>query len=240
MSSRARSSSGTSARRPLGAGLLVALTVALPAPVRRVESRPVGAVVGTVTVRRPGLSGALRRDHAGVVVLLPGLSGTPAPLRAPAVMRQRDKAFLPRVVAVPTGSAVSFPNEDKIFHNVFSLSDAAKFDLGLYKSGTSKTVVFERPGVVQVYCNIHPEMVATIRVVDTPYYAVTDPSGAFRIGDVPPGTHPIVAWLPRSEEGRGTVTVVVGATARIQLEGVEGSAPARHMRKDGTPYGRYQ
>src|SRR5205814_1795792 len=137
-----------------------------------------------------------------------------------------------------------FPNDDKIFHNVFSLSKAGKFDLGLYKSGSSRKVVFDRAGEIDVYCNIHPDMVATIKVLDSGYYATTDRQGRFSIEGVPPGTWSIVAWAPRSAEARGTVTVGTGGSAPVdvRLEIVEGASPppSHHARKDGTPYGRYQ
>jgi plastocyanin len=213
-------------------------------PMRAAEARPTGAVAGRVTLKTKGVFGGAspKSDRSGVVVYLEGVPGAPAaPAKSPApAVRQRDKAFLPRVLAVTRGSAVEFPNEDKIYHNVFSLSQAGKFDLGLYKSGTSKSVVFDKPGVVDVYCNIHPDMVASIKVLDTTYYATTDREGRFSIPDVPVGTWTIVAWVPGSE-ARGTVTVAPGGTAQVtSLEVTEGSGAEHHLRKDGTPYGRYQ
>ena len=155
-------------------------------------------------------------------------------------IRQVEKAFVPRVVAIMKGATVEFPNEDKIFHNVFSLSQVAKFDLGLYKSGTSKSVTFDRTGSVDVYCNIHPEMAATIKVVDSGWFAVTEKDGAFKIDGVPPGTYTAVAWLPRGDERRAQVTVKDGQGAQLSLEVTEASGASRHLRKDGTPYGRYE
>ena len=155
-------------------------------------------------------------------------------------LAQRDKQFVPRVVAVMKGAAVEFPNEDKMFHNVFSLSQPAKFDLGLYKSGTSKTVTFDRAGAVDIYCNIHPEMTATIKVVDGGWFAVTGADGSFRLDGVPPGTYrssagsraaPSTAAASRSRRAR---------PRRSQLEVIEAGGTPRHLRKDGTPYGRYE
>lgn len=220
-------------------GVLVAaglVSVAAPALAKG------GSVAGTVTVKQKGLFGAsAKKDRSGVVVYLDGVPGAPpARALAPVKLAQRDKQFTPRVIVVMRGAAVEFPNDDKMFHNVFSLSDAAKFDLGLYKSGTSKTVTLDRAGAVDVYCNIHPDMAATIKVVDSGWFAVTRPDGSFRIDDVPPGTYPIVAWIARGTEYRGSVTVKDGAASDVQLEVVESGGNPRHLRKDGTPYGRYE
>jgi len=206
------------------------------------QAKPTGAVTGEISVREKGFFGWKNRsDKSGVVVWIEGVPGAEAPAKTVgAAVRQRDKTFVPRVVAVTKGSSVEFPNDDKIFHNVFSLSQNSKFDLGLYKSGSSRTVVFDKPGIVDVYCNIHPDMVATIRVLDTSYFAVTDKKGRFRI-EVPPGDYPVMAWAPGSDEVRGRATVAAGGTAEVRLEVVVGAGAAQHhLRKDGTPYGRYQ
>lgn len=201
-----------------------------------------GSVTGSVTVKQKGLFGtSSKKDRSGVVVYLENVPGPP-PARALQTQKlaQRDKQFAPRIIAVMKGAAVEFPNDDKMFHNVFSLSQAAKFDLGLYKSGTSKTVTFDRAGSVDIYCNIHPEMAATIKVVDGGWFAVTGPDGSFRLDDVPPGTYPVVGWIARGSEYHGTVTVKDGQTATVQLEVTEAGGTPRHLRKDGTPYGRYE
>ncbi len=201
-----------------------------------------GTVSGTVTVKQKGLFGtSTKKDRSGVVVYLENVPGPP-PARALETQKlaQRDKQFTPHVVAVMKGAAVEFPNDDKMFHNVFSLSQAAKFDLGLYKSGTSKTVTFDRAGAVDIYCNIHPEMAATIKVVDGGWFAVTGADGSFRLDEVPPGTYPIVGWIARGTEYHGTVTVKEGQSATVQLEVTEAGGTPRHLRKDGTPYGRYE
>jgi hypothetical protein len=134
---------------------------------------------------------------------------------------------------------VDFPNEDKFFHNVFSVSRPARFDLGLYKSGTMKSVEMKRPGTIDVYCNIHPDMVAKVKVLDNGFYTISD-KGAFHIDDVPPGEYPIVAWLPSGDEARGKVTVKAGEAAQIALEVTAVAKRESHTRKDGTPYGRYK
>jgi hypothetical protein len=135
---------------------------------------------------------------------------------------------------------IRFPNRDKVYHNVFSISNASRFDLGLYKEGSGKSITFRKAGVVDIYCNIHPSMVAKVKVMDSPFYAQTDAKGNFRIEGVPPGTYPIVAWQPWGEEVRGTVNIAVGKTASVTLEMRAGKADTSHLRVDGTPYGDYK
>src|SRR2546423_4418121 len=156
--------------------------IAVLAGVARSKRDAKGAVAGHVSIT--GADGGAKKARGGVVVAVLGVPGArPKPMTAE--MRQRDKQFDPQVVVVTRGSTVTFPNEDKIFHNVFSLSPTARFDLGLYKEGTAKSVEMKRAGEVDVYCNIHPEMAAKIKVLDTPYYAVTAPDGGFRIAGLP-------------------------------------------------------
>jgi plastocyanin len=234
MTKRKRAWSGATTALGLGA-LAVLLVRAHPA-----SSRAVGVVSGEVTIMDAGLFGAsARSDRSGVVVYLEKAAG--GARHAPKVMvRQHEKTFLPRVSAVEVGATVDFPNEDRIFHNVFSLSQAAKFDLGLYKSGASKSVTFTRPGVIDVYCNIHPEMAATIKVIDSGVFAVTGADGRFRLDDVPDGSYPLVAWQRDGDEVRTTVIVRGGQTATTNVTLTARKTVERHLRKDGTPYGRYQ
>jgi plastocyanin len=196
-----------------------------------------GTVRGSVSVL---VKGKPRSDRTGVVVYLENVPGTPPPAKDRAVIRQREKQFDPPLTVVVRGTTVDFPNEDKIFHNVFSLSRPARFDLGLYKSGTVKSVEMKRAGTVDVYCNIHPEMVAKVKVLDNAYYTITGKSGEFRIENVPAGEYPIVAWLPSGDEARGTARVTAGSAAEIKLELAEVARKDTHTRKDGTPYGRYK
>jgi plastocyanin len=191
-------------------------------------------VTGRVTVMKDG---APKGDRSGVVVYVEGAKAT-APATRPRIM-QKEQQFVPHLTVIEKGVTIDFPNQDKIFHNVFSVSDAAKFDLGLYKSGESKSVTFKRAGVVDVYCNIHPNMIAKVKIVDGPY-AVTAADGSFAIADVPPGTYPIVAWQAAGPEWRGEVKVEAGQAAQVAIELVEGKAETGHQRKDGTPYGRYK
>jgi plastocyanin len=196
-----------------------------------------GIVKGTVSVLKGGKA---KGDKTGVVIYLEGVPGTPPTPKDHATIRQREKQFEPPLTIVVKGTTIDFPNEDKIFHNVFSVSRPARFDLGLYKSGTAKSVEMKRAGVVDVYCNIHPDMVAKVKVLENAYYTISGKTGEFRIENVPPGQYPVVAWLPTGDEAKGTVTVTAGQVADVKLEVREVAKKDTHTRKDGTPYGRYK
>lgn len=218
---------------PRRTALLVIAVLAGAAPGAAGAQKATGSVEGRAVVTGRRAAG----DHSKVVVEIHA-AGQGAPGRA--TIHQKNQTFRPDLVVVAKNSTVEFPNDDKIFHNVFSLSRAARFDLGLYKSGTTRSVQVRRAGVVDVYCNIHPNMVSQIKVVDTPYHAVTGADGRFRITGVPPGSYPVTAWVPYGEEYKGQVIVEPGKTARLELTIKAGQPPRRHLRKDGTPYGRYQ
>lgn len=133
------------------------------------------------------------------------------PLKKPGAaftVTTRTKTFLPHVVAVPAGSTVSFPNEDPIAHNLFSLTPGNTFDLGLYRRGPGKPHTFSAPGVVNIYCNVHPNMSAVVHVMSTPYYGFTDANGNYSF-DVPPGKYRVTAW---NEQG-GTVAADIDVGA---------------------------
>ncbi len=126
---------------------------------------------------------------------------------ARATMDQRGQAFVPHVLAITVGTIVNFPNSDPVFHNVFSLSKTRPFDLGRYARGKSKSVRFDRPGVVQVFCDIHSHMSAYILVFAHRYYAITDPAGRYQMSQVPPGAYTLNVW--HEGEVRETRAVVV-------------------------------
>ena len=215
---------------PFALAVLVSLAATTPAAAQKAAT---GSVEGHVAVTGRKAAG----DSSKVVVEVHA-AGDVAPGKA--VIHQKNQTFHPDLVVVPKNSTVDFPNDDKIFHNVFSLSRAARFDLGLYKSGSTRSVQVKRAGVVDIYCNIHPNMVSQIKVVDTPYHAVTGADGRFRITGIPAGTYPVTAWVPYGEEWKGQVVVEPGKTARLELTVKAGQPPRHHLRKDGTPYGRYQ
>ena len=126
---------------------------------------------------------------------------------------QRDETFVPRVVAVPVGSTVAFPNDDPIYHNVFSLSSAKNFNLGRYPRGKSKAVTFDKPGLVRVFCDIHSHMSATVLVFNHPWFAVPDEEGHFQLAQVPPGDREVTAWHERLGDTTQQVRVDNGRPA---------------------------
>lgn len=152
-----------------------------------------------------------------MVVFFEGIAA-PAGLKpTPTSIVQKDEQFVPHVVAVTTGSTVDFPNQDPFFHNVFSLSRPATFDLGRFPPGSSRGRTFNRPGLVKVYCQIHSHMSAVARVFNHPWFAIPDNGGAFAIDGVPAGQHTVVAWHGRMGERRDTVLVRPGATTTVTL-----------------------
>ena len=110
---------------------------------------------------------------------------------------QRQKTFSPHLLVVPVGSSVEFPNQDPFFHNVFSLFEGKRFDLGLYEAGTSRSVLFNRAGISYIFCNIHPEMSAVVIALKTPYYGIADRKGMVAIPDVPHGRYEMEVWHER-------------------------------------------
>lgn len=149
--------------------------------------------------------GAKPAANCVVWVDLPGSGGAAPGSRA--VLNQKNLTFIPHVLAVQVGTPVDFPNNDRVFHNVFSHRDGRKFDLGLYPVGKTRTIVFEKPGLCRIFCNIHSNMAAYIYVLETPAFAVSDRGGRFRINSVPRGTHTYHAWRPGADELKGTLTI---------------------------------
>jgi plastocyanin len=157
------------------------------------------------------------QEITNVVLYLQQAPGLPAGVPGTARVEQEDERFVPHVVPVVRGSTVEFPNGDEVFHNVFSLSSAKSFDLGRYRKGSSKAVVFERSGVIQVFCHIHSDMSAVVLVLDNPYFAIPSAVGRYTIDDVPPGEYTVVGWHERIHPVQRTVRVVAGQTARLDF-----------------------
>jgi plastocyanin len=172
--------------------------------------------VTTTTVRGRveviGAGDANRTRHGaipGTVVWLTPIAGAPgeasalppSPAASPANLQlvQKNKSFQPHLLVVQAGSVVEFPNHDPFFHNVFSLFEGKRFDLGLYEAGTSRTVRFDRPGISYIFCNIHPEMSAVVITITTPWYALSSKDGQISLADVPYGRYVLRVW----SEGMG-------------------------------------
>jgi len=155
---------------------------------------------------------ALDYERAHVVVYLEGSSASISakPIAAEpttAEMEQQNRRFAPDLVVIPAGSSVSFPNFDPIFHNVFSLSKAKSFDLGNYSKGQTRMVTFPKPGIVAVYCHLHPNMTGTIVVAPNQWAARVDASGQYTLTNVPPGKYTVVAWHKTGGTFRKTIEV---------------------------------
>jgi plastocyanin len=176
--------------------------VELRQPAADHEPRP-----NVAELRMPGSHGATDRRRS-VVYLDPGPRAAFDLRDEPhARMDQRSETFIPHVLAIMAGATVDFPNNDRTYHNVFSLSKTKSFDLGRYAAGRSKSIRFDKPGIVRVFCDIHSHMSAYILVFSHPYFAVTDEQGRYRIDGVPPGTYNVVAWNEAMETQSRRVTV---------------------------------
>ncbi|MBI2213146.1 MAG: hypothetical protein HYU52_05820 [Acidobacteria bacterium] len=168
------------------------------------------------------------------------VAGLPKVVAGSYAVASRSKTLLPHIVVVPIGSTVSFPNEDTITHNLFSVSKPNDFDLGFYKRGTSMTKKFDHAGVVNVYCNVHPDMSAVVHVMSTPYFTKANPQGAWSIEGVVPGSYRLNAW---NEIGGSVI-----ADVEVSKSGVVGQLKltidtrqhrkTRHLNKEGKPYPR--
>ncbi len=154
---------------------------------------------------------------------------------------QKNKSFDPHILVVPAGTAVEFPNHDPFFHNVFSLFEGKRFDLGLYEAGTTRMVRFDRAGVSYIFCNIHPEMSAVVIALKTPYYGLSDAKGIITIDNVPPGRYTMQVWAEgaSADSLKGLsreVTVSASEHSFGTLRILEDRPPGPHKNKYGRDY----
>jgi hypothetical protein len=198
------------------------------------------------TLMRP--AGKRHKDEpslANVVVWLSSLKPggvTPViPARQPLYrLVQKDKMFTPHLLVVPMGSQVEFPNQDPFFHNVFSLFNGKRFDLGLYESGTSRSVRFDREGVSYIFCNIHPEMGAIVLALNTPYYGISGENGLVTLHNVPAGSYRLNVWSESGQLADVSQRIVQVSTDAVHLGDITLQATtdalAHHKNKFGADY----
>jgi plastocyanin len=191
-----------------------------------------GRVVGKVTVTEADG----KASNAEVIVYIVGFPEPADTAKPAATIAQKGRKFVPDLVAVTVGQAVSFPNYDPFLHNVFSQSTARKFDLGSFKKGDSKEKSFPNTGVIDVYCNIHPEMAATILVLPNRAHARVAADGTFHIDGVRPGHWQVFAYTRRAQRPvSAKVDVAAGQDAHVDLVLVRGPEHP-HLNKYGEPY----
>lgn len=218
----------SSSRRSLCAVLSLAGLVASAGP----ASAQVSGRVVVLEAR-----GRLAADVANAVVYLEGRGPRQVPARAD--MATDDRQFRPRVLVVPAGTTVQFANRDPFNHNVFSLSEPNAFDLGLYGRGETRTQRFGRPGLVRVFCNVHPRMSAFVLVRDNPWYAQPETDGSYTIAGVPPGSYVLHVWHERAgQEATRDITVPAGGLdALADTLDASGYRWVQHPDKYGRQYG---
>jgi len=193
---------------------------------------PLPALAGTITgkVKAQGL-----RSAENIMVYLDKIEG-PAQAAKPFTMNQKNLTFYPHILPIPVGSTVVFPNSDKVDHNVFSLSRTNPFNLGTYKPGQEKSVQFDTPGIVELRCDVHAEMMAYIMILKNPYVAVTDKAGNFRIPDIawlksagitgaetiPPGTYRLKTWHEKLRPVSQQISVSENGDAGVEISAKRG------------------
>jgi hypothetical protein len=191
-----------------------------------------------VDVKLTTVDGQPKSNHSNVVVFLDGIPRqTFMPVESPSVSQQ-NRGFSPRVLPIVRGTTVQFPNDDTILHNVFSISKARKFDLDVYRPGKAKSVTFPKPGLVKLYCNIHPEMSCSILILNNPLFALTDATGRCVITGVPDGSVTLRTWHEYGGETRQRLTLGDEPVVQLDLKVVEKRRSIAHTNKYGQPYGK--
>ena len=232
---------------PFVAAAIVASAVFAQINVGVARAQEALEVTARLDAPRQGAKGAPHGtlNHPPAVIWLAPVDGQPAATLDTSrkyTLLQKNKEFTPHLLVVPVGSVVEFPNEDPFFHNVFSLFDGRRFDLGLYEAGSTRGVTFGRVGVSYIFCNIHPEMSAVVIALSTPYFAAADSHGLFRVPGVPAGEYQLQVWIQGADAAdlkalsrRVTVSASQRELGVIPLSPPP-HAPAPHTNKYGQPY----
>lgn len=195
-------------------------------------------ISGTITILDS--RGVELEDRSNAVVFIDGVVDQQTGELGTAVVSQSEQRFSPRVLPLIRGSVVEFPNDDNIFHNVFSVSRAKPFDLGIYPKGDSRSVTFDQLGLIKVYCNIHPDMISTVLVLNNTMFDTTDRTGAFEISHVPDGEITLRVWSEFGEEITRRVVVSGGTRVEESFIVQETRRITDHNNKFGRPYrGKY-
>jgi hypothetical protein len=236
--------------RSLLVGMACAAAISMPAT-SRIQTQQYPEV--TARIQLSGQASPAGRHITkmppAVLWLNPITAGLTLPKAAPVpggyTLLQKNKMFSPHLLVVPTGSVVLFPNQDPFFHNVFSLFEGKRFDLGLYEAGKTKEVTFSREGVSYIFCNIHSDMSAVVIALATPLYSIADDHGTFHISDVPPGDYDMHLWVEgqRQEVLDHWIRRVHISPANLSLGTIlldSSPAAAKHNNKFGQSYDHEQ
>ncbi len=195
-----------------------------------------GTVEGDIQVFKRGLLGTKEKsDKSGVLVYITGFSRSTK--QNILELTQKNKTFKPSILPIVKGQKVRFPNKDNIYHNVFSVSSITSFDLGQYKRGDEpEELIFNKTGLIPVFCNIHPQMIAYIVVLENDAFDQTDKQGKFKIKNVPSGSYTLNAWVNGAKRVSQSIKVTSGQTTQASLRINQVLREKPHKRKDNTDY----
>ena len=233
-------------RPPRRSDRFVAVFTALAFAASFVPASAQQGVAGTSKLSGRVVLHAVAKSHSPSIVVWLTPIGKFSSIQQPPPGRfkliQKNRTFTPHLLIVPVGSVVSFPNEDPFFHNVFSLFNGKRFDLGLYEAGSSREVIFSREGVSYIFCNIHPEMSAVVISLSTPLYDVADSAGSFFNRAVPPGIYELHVWIegtpqPDLDRLSRRIAIAQGQASTVTIDASGAYNPSRdHLNMFGKPY----
>ena len=190
----------------------------------------------TGDIQLVNMDGNPLKDRSNIVVFIDRVEGKISNAQSYATISQKDRTFSPKVLPIIKGTTVQFPNDDVIFHNIFSVSRANPFDLDIYSPGETRTVTFDQTGWVKVYCNIHPSMIAHILILENPYFSLTDPGGTFVISDLTDGNYTLRAWHEASDPIRQEISIQGPNSHHYTLQIRQNRKTVQHKNKHGKPY----